>query len=63
METTAPDSLDSLALLAVRARIADRFGLVPSFFMMARIEPPIVEAMFGGSSFVVTLPLRPRPGT
>jgi signal transduction histidine kinase len=31
----------------VRARIAGRFGLVPSFFMQARAEPPIVEAMFG----------------
>ena len=47
METTVPDSVDSLALQAVRARIAERFGLVPSFFMMARAEPPIVEAMFG----------------
>ena len=47
METKAPDSVDSPALELVRARIADRFGLVPSFFMMARAEPPIVEAMFG----------------
>jgi hypothetical protein len=47
METTSPAALDSPALQAVRARIAARFGLVPSFFMMARAEPPIVEAMFG----------------
>lgn len=47
MTTTAPGSVDSPALQAVRARIAERFGLVPSFFMMARAEPPIVEAMLG----------------
>jgi hypothetical protein len=47
MEATAPASTESSALEIVRARIAERFGLVPSFFMMARAEPPIVEAMFG----------------
>jgi signal transduction histidine kinase len=47
MEMTAPGAIDSPALQAVRARIAQRFGLVPSFFMMARAEPPIVDAMFG----------------
>ena len=47
MGMAAPGSVDSRALEAVRARIADRFGLVPSFFMMARAEPAIVEAMFG----------------
>lgn len=41
----------SPALQAVRARIAHRFGLVPSFFMMARAEPPIVDAMFGMTEF------------
>ena len=39
------------ALAAVRARIAGRFGLVPSFFMMARAEPPIVESMFSMVEF------------
>ena len=39
------------ALEAVRTRISERFGLVPSFFMMARAEPPIVEAMFGMVEF------------
>jgi len=47
METTLTAAVDSPALQVVRARIADRFGLVPSFFMQARAEPPIVEAMFG----------------
>jgi signal transduction histidine kinase len=47
METTLPGPVDSPALEEVRARIANRFGLVPSFFMQARAEPPIVEAMFG----------------
>jgi len=47
METIAPGPAYSPALEAVRGRIADRFGLVPSFFMQARAEPPIVEAMFG----------------
>ena len=47
MATLALSSPDSPALEAVRARIAERFGLVPSFFMMARAEPPIMEAMFG----------------
>jgi signal transduction histidine kinase len=51
METKVIDSVDLPALEAVRARIADRFGLVPSFFMMARAEPPIVEAMFGMVEF------------
>ena len=51
METTVIDSVDSPALEVVRARIADRFGLVPSFFMQARAEPPIVEAMFGMVEF------------
>jgi signal transduction histidine kinase len=37
---------DGVALTAVRARIDERFGLVPSFFMAARAEPPIVESMF-----------------
>jgi hypothetical protein len=35
----------------VRARIADRFGLVPEYFMMARAEPPIVESMFSMVEF------------
>jgi signal transduction histidine kinase len=39
------------ALAAVRARIARRFGLVPSFFMMASVEPPIVESMFMMAEF------------
>ena len=39
------------ALAAVRARIAGRFGLVPSFFMMARDEPPIVKSMFSMVEF------------
>jgi signal transduction histidine kinase len=47
METMARGSTESPALQIVRARIAERFGLVPSFFMMARAEPPIVDAMFG----------------
>jgi signal transduction histidine kinase len=51
MNTTAPDSVDSPALQAVRARIAERFGLIPSFFMMARAEPPIVDAIFGMVEF------------
>ena len=38
---------ESPTLDAIRARIAERFGLVPSFFMMARADPAIVEAMFG----------------
>jgi signal transduction histidine kinase len=42
---------EGAALSAVRARIADRFGLVPSFFMMARAEPPIVESMFSMVEF------------
>jgi signal transduction histidine kinase len=42
---------EPVALAAVRARIADRFGLVPSFFMMARAEPPIVESMFSMVEF------------
>lgn len=47
MVTTTLGSTESPPLEIVRARIAERFGLVPSFFMMARAEPPIVEAMFG----------------
>ena len=39
------------ALAAIRARIAARFGLVPSFFMMAHAEPPIVESMFSMVEF------------
>jgi signal transduction histidine kinase len=39
------------ALAAVQARIAGRFGLVPSFFMMACAEPPIVESMFSMVEF------------
>ncbi|HEY7895367.1 MAG TPA: HAMP domain-containing sensor histidine kinase [Gemmatimonadaceae bacterium] len=38
-------------LEAARNRISGRFGLVPSFFMMARDEPPIVDAMFGMVEF------------
>lgn len=37
---------EPVSLAALRARIADRFGLVPAFFMMAHAEPPIVESMF-----------------
>ena len=54
MESTADLAnglVDPPALEAVRKRISDRFGLVPSFFMMARLEPPIVEAMFGMVEF------------
>jgi hypothetical protein len=51
MGTTTPGLAYSPALEMVRARIADRFGLVPSFFMQARVEPPIVEAMFGMVEF------------
>src|SRR6266550_3778848 len=54
MESTeylADGLTDSPALEAVRTRISDRFGLVPSFFMMARVEPPIVEAMFNMVEF------------
>jgi signal transduction histidine kinase len=47
MATTLQGAPDSPALEVVRGRIAERFGLVPSFFMMARAEPPIVDAMFG----------------
>jgi signal transduction histidine kinase len=39
------------ALAAVRQRIANRFGLVPSFFMMASAEPPIVGALFSMAEF------------
>jgi len=42
---------EPVALAAVRARIAERFGLVPSFFMLARDEPPIVESMFSMVEF------------
>jgi hypothetical protein len=54
MESTADLAnglVDSPSLEAVRKRISDRFGLVPSFFMMARVEPPIVEAVFGMVEF------------
>jgi signal transduction histidine kinase len=42
---------EPIALAAVRARIAGRFGLVPSFFMIAAAEPPIVESMFMMAEF------------
>jgi signal transduction histidine kinase len=42
---------EPVTLAQVRARIADRFGLVPAFFMMARAEPPIVESMFSMVEF------------
>ena len=42
---------EAAALAAVRARIAGRFGLVPSFFMMASTEPPIIESMFSMVEF------------
>lgn len=38
-------------LEAVRVRIAERFGLVPSFFMLAREEPPIMDALFRMAEF------------
>jgi signal transduction histidine kinase len=44
---------DPVTLAEVRARIADRFGLVPAFFMMAHAEPPIVESMFSLVEFAV----------
>ena len=47
MATRPSRTEDPAALSAVRMKIAERFGLVPSFFMMARAEPPIVKAMFG----------------
>ena len=51
MASITAGSREPTALQAVRARIAARFGLVPSFFMMASTEPPIVEAMFGLAEF------------
>ena len=51
MQSTEPLSSSAPALEAVRARIAERFGLVPSFFMMAQSEPRIVEAMFAMAEF------------
>jgi signal transduction histidine kinase len=42
---------EPVTLAEVRARIADRFGLVPSFFMLARAEPPIIESMFSMAEF------------
>ena len=42
---------EPVTLAEVRARIADRFGLVPSFFMVAGDEPPIVESMFSMAEF------------
>jgi hypothetical protein len=47
MATTVSGLAEPPSLDATRSRIAARFGLVPSFFMMARSEPPIVAAMFG----------------
>src|SRR6476660_9861017 len=47
MDSIRAASRESAALQAVRERISARFGLVPSFFMQARVEPPIVDAMFG----------------
>ena len=38
-------------LEAIRARIARRFGLVPSFFMMAREQPAVVNALFSMVEF------------
>src|SRR5688572_26929714 len=51
MASTSPRFEDPFALSAVRMRIADRFGLVPAFFMMARDEPPIINAMLGMVEF------------
>ena len=51
MELTAPPLPEQSSLEAARDRIANRFGLVPSFFMMARAEPPIVDAMAGLAEF------------
>lgn len=42
---------DPADLEAIQARISARFGMVPSFFMMARVEPPIVAAMFSMAEF------------
>jgi signal transduction histidine kinase len=42
---------EPVTLAEVRARIADRFGLVPAFFMMAHAEAPIVESMFSMAEF------------
>lgn len=49
--TTTVHPPASPELHATSARIAQRFGLVPSFFKMARAQPPIVEAMFGMVEF------------
>jgi signal transduction histidine kinase len=46
-----PRMNEPVTLAGVRARIADRFGLVPAFFMMAGAEPPIVESMFSMVEF------------
>jgi signal transduction histidine kinase len=51
METKTKGASAPPALEITRARIEERFGLVPSFFMMARDEPPIVEAIFGMVEF------------
>ena len=51
VNSQVPRINEPVTLAEVRARIADRFGLVPAFFMLAHAEPPIVESMFSMVEF------------